>query len=235
MVNEVGLFFDFDGTLSPLNVRRDEAGIRKELTDVLMKLSSSYTLVVVSSKDCYFLMSKAPFFHSYICVNGLEILTNNYILLDPSLTRKHLVDAVNNVKTLASKMLEVYVEEKRSLTKALLGLSVEWVEINKAPEGLDEVITAARGGGLTVIEYSLNPFIDIYISNKNKGDAVKALKSLLELGEVIYVGDSENDIPAFKVCDRAVLVRHKYNEGLTADVDHEVPYEELHRWLMNEL
>lgn len=205
------------------------------MTDVLMKLSSSYTLVVVSSKDCYFLMSKAPFFHSYICVNGLEIVTNNYILLDPSLTRKHLVDAVNNVKALAFKMPEVYVEEKRSLTKALLGLSVEWVEINKVPEGLDEVITAARGGGLTVIEYSLNPFIDIYISNRDKGDAVKALKSLLELGEVIYVGDGENDIPAFKVCDRAVLVRHEYNEGFTADVDHEVPYEELHRWLMNEL
>ncbi|MEM4519206.1 MAG: HAD-IIB family hydrolase [Sulfolobales archaeon] len=235
IVKRVGVFFDFDGTLSPLDVGRNEAGIRDELVKALKHISTKYLIAVASSKDCYFLLNKAPYFHSYICVNGLEILTDNYLLCDSSLTKKHLLNAMSYVKTLAMKLSGVDLEEKNSLTNILIGLSIDWRRSNKIPNELNEIILIARNSGLNVIEYELNPFIDIYISDKNKGDAIKTLKSLLGLDRVIYLGDGENDIPAFKVSDQSVLVRHKYNTDLKVEVDYEVPYEKLHRWLFNEL
>ncbi len=227
-----GIFFDFDGTLSPLNVPRDKAGIRSELADVLKNLSSKYVLAVASSKDCHFLLSKAPMFHCYVCVNGLEILTKDYLLCDVSLTKKHLIEAMIGVKKLAERLPGSYVEEKRSLTRLLLGISIDWSDYGRIPEGLEEVLQAARNVGLEVMEYRLNPFVDIYISKKDKGEAVSTLRKLLCLDKVVYVGDGENDIPAFEVSDTSVLIRHSYNRNLKVEVDYEVPYEELPKWLI---
>ncbi|MEM0361298.1 MAG: HAD-IIB family hydrolase [Sulfolobales archaeon] len=229
----VGVFFDFDGTLSPLNVSREQAGIRNELAEVLKKLSSRYLLVVASSKDCHFLLSKAPFFHSYICINGLEILTEGYLLCDVAVTNKHLLSAIEDIRRSAQMLSRAYIEEKRSLTNITLGLSIDWSDYGEIPEGLVDLLRTARDRGLEVLEYKLNTFVDIYVSKKDKGGAVKTLRKLLGLDRVVYVGDGENDIPAFEVSDTSVLVRHQYNRGLKVEVDYEVPYEELHRWLVS--
>jgi hydroxymethylpyrimidine pyrophosphatase-like HAD family hydrolase len=71
------------------------------------------------------------------------------------------------------------------------------------------------------------------VSRKNKGEAVKMLKAILNLEKLIYAGDGENDIPAFKVADIAVLVRHEFNQELELDVDYEVKFEELSKWLVD--
>lgn len=227
------MFFDFDGTLSPLNVSRDQAGVRDELVEALKILSSRYLLVVASSKDCYFLLSKAPLFHSYVCINGLEILTEDYLLCDVAVTNKHLLSAIEDIRRLAQMLSRAYIEEKRSLTNVILGLSIDWSGYGEVPEGLTDLLHMARDRGLEVLEYKLNTFVDIYISKKDKGEAIKILRKLLGLDRVVYVGDGENDIPAFEASDTSVLVRHRYNRNLKVEVDYEVPYEELHRWLVS--
>jgi hydroxymethylpyrimidine pyrophosphatase-like HAD family hydrolase len=232
-VKRIGILFDFDGTLSPLNVSRDVAKIRDDVVAVLKELAKGYVLGVVSSKDCNFLLSKAPFFHSYVCVNGLEILTNEYMLLDSVVIGKNLLKAIEDVYFEAKELQNVIIEEKRSLLGFLLGISIDWREYGKPPENLGNVIKIAVSKGLHIVSYKHSPFVDIYVSRKNKGEAVKMLRAVLNLEKLIYAGDGENDIPAFKVADIAVFIRHDFNQELKLDVDYEVKFEELGRWLVD--
>jgi hypothetical protein len=48
----------------------------------------------------------------------------------------------------------------------------------------------------------------------DKGDAVRLLKALLGVGHVAYMGDSENDPPAWREADVKILARHGLNRGL---------------------
>jgi HAD superfamily hydrolase (TIGR01484 family) len=232
-MERIGIFFDFDGTLSPLNVCRDDARVRDDVAEVLKELVKYYVVAIVSSKDCYFLRSRTPYISNYVCINGLEILTNDYVVNDSAVLREDLVRALEDVYSLAKKLENVYVEGKRSLLGPLLGVSIDWRGFEGVPKGLEEVVEVATSKGLNVINYRYNPFVDIYISKRDKGEGVKVLRSLLNLGKLIYVGDGENDIPAFKLADISVLVRHEFNQELKVGVNFEVRFEELSRWLVN--
>lgn len=226
----IGIFFDFDGTLSPLTVSRDEARVRDDVAEVINTLRSKHLIAVASSKDCSFLLSRAPYFHSYICVNGLEVIVDDYIIHDKALSNMELIKAINELSSCAWKLPNVYVEVKKSVIGLPLGISVDW-RGSLRPRGIDSLINQALSKGLHVLAYSNYPFIDIYISRRNKGDAVRLVKSIYKLEKVIYIGDSENDEPAFKVADVSVLVRHEFNRDLNLNTDYEVSFDDLGRWL----
>ena len=58
------------------------------------------------------------------------------------------------------------------------------------------------------------------------------LRELLNVkGPVKYMGDSENDIPAMKVVEYPIGVRHRYNEGLELPVRLWVCEDELPEFL----
>jgi hydroxymethylpyrimidine pyrophosphatase-like HAD family hydrolase len=154
-------------------------------------------------------------------------------LLDSVVIGKNLLKAIEDVYFDAKKLQNAIIEEKRSLLGFLLGISIDWRGYEKPPENLNNVIKTATSKGLHIVSYKHNPFVDIYVSRKNKGEAVKMLKAILNLEKLIYAGDGENDIPAFKVADIAVLVRHEFNQELKLDVDYEVKFEELSKWLVD--
>ncbi|MFN3805508.1 MAG: hydrolase, partial [Pyrobaculum sp.] len=111
----------------------------------------------------------------------------------------------------------------------LAGVTVDWRDVGSPPAGLEEALARAESMGFVVVRYRRHPFADIYASRRDKGDAVRLLKALLGVTHVVYLGDSENDLPAWRLADVKILVRHKYNAHLREGIP--VRQEELHKYL----
>ena len=69
------MFFDYDGTLSPIDVERKEARLSSSLEHILIRLSKKTLIGVVTTKDFKFISSRAGFAQVLACIGGLEILS----------------------------------------------------------------------------------------------------------------------------------------------------------------
>jgi phosphoserine phosphatase len=65
----------------------------------------------------------------------------------------------------------------------------------------------------------------------DKGEAVRLLKALLGVRHVVYMGDSENDLPAWREADVKVLISHSLNRGLHVPGTIPVKYVDLPSYL----
>ncbi len=83
---------------------------------------------------------------------------------------------------------------------------------------------------LFVQTYSDHPFIDIYSMHLDKGQAIDAIFHLLNLSKeqkVLYLGDSENDNPAFRKADLSIGIRSDERVKTKLDSDYLVQFNEL--------
>jgi trehalose-6-phosphatase len=85
-------------------------------------------------------------------------------------------------------------------------------------------------------EYATHPFIDIYGTKTSKGDAYDCVVSELSnlkngIGKVLYLGDSENDNPAFRKADISIGI--KSDIGLRPDLKckYNLNYQDLPNFL----
>ena len=85
---------------------------------------------------------------------------------------------------------------------------------------------------LFIQEYSTHPFIDVYVTKLNKGSAfdsvVSKLYEILNIkGKIIYLGDSENDNPAFKKANISIGVNSDNRLNPTLDCTYSIKFENL--------
>ena len=85
---------------------------------------------------------------------------------------------------------------------------------------------------LFIQEYSTHPFIDVYVTKLNKGGAFDSVVSkLYEImnikGKIIYLGDSENDNPAFRKADISIGVNSDNRLNPTLDCTYSIKFENL--------
>lgn len=200
----LGVFTDYDGTLVPPELVYGE-GPGEELSDVLKELSKYVKLAIVTTKDCDFIKSRVPYAHGYGCINGVEVIAGGYVA--------EADDIREGLRDLASS-LSGRVYEKYTHSGRLAGVTVDWRDVGSPPAWLEEALAKAESMGLKVVRYRRHPFVDIYASSRDKGDAVRLLKALLGVTYVVYMGDSENDMPAWRLADVKILVRHEYNAHL---------------------
>ena len=202
------LFTDYDGTIAPADVTREESAVPPPLLSVLGEISSKIPVAVVTSKDLGFVKPRTPFAWAWSTVLGLEVRKRDG---SGRLARvsARLGEAAETVrKTLPP---EVFVEEKRGSDGSLLGVSVDW-RLWKAPSpgGLDAAERAFRGEGFQVDRYPGATFMDVYAAPADKGRALRELLEMLPARRpVMYLGDTEADIWAFEDADIPVGVFHQ--------------------------
>jgi HAD superfamily hydrolase (TIGR01484 family) len=85
---------------------------------------------------------------------------------------------------------------------------------------------------LFIQEYSTHPFIDVYVTKLNKGSAfdyvVSKLYEISDIkGKIIYLGDSENDNPAFRKADISIGVNSDNRLNPTLDCTYTIKFENL--------
>lgn len=215
----VGLFFDFDVTLSPVDVAGGDARVRSDVAEALEESGSRYLPATAGSKDCGLLLRGAPFFHA----NGLEVLTGSYLAYDSVVAGSGVLSTASQVAPLVKGMPSVYAGERALHANALLGVSVGWEGITPGPKGVDRVVALATSRRPHVPEYDSYP-LDIYAS-RGKGGTIKLNEAVNGLGGTVYLGDSVDGVPAPGVADVPVQARRESNRGLRlyADCGGRVP------------
>lgn len=89
---------------------------------------------------------------------------------------------------------------------------------------------------LFIQEYSTHPFIDLYVTKVNKGEAYEFIISQLSemsnvTGKIIYLGDSENDNPAFRKADFSIGVISDNRLNPKLDCKYSLDFENLSTFL----
>lgn len=208
-----GLFTDYDGTLSPVNVKREESSIAEEVGKALYRIAGRVPVGVITTKDLSFIVPRTPFARAWCATGGLEIKLPSVTVLDPRITES-TINSVALAADYAKKKMgnTAFIEEKRDSRGKVLAFCVDWRQSgNNAAVGsiANKIAAFCRERELEVTEYNGQPFLDVFPCSVDKGGALEKLKNNFGiLSGVLYMGDSRTDNSAFRIADVSIGVIH---------------------------
>ena len=88
---------------------------------------------------------------------------------------------------------------------------------------------------LYIQTYLTHPFLDIYSIENNKGNVVAEVRKLLNLDinkHILYLGDSENDNPAFEKADLSINIKSDERLNTKLDSHYTLEFNELSYFLL---
>ncbi len=190
------LVMDFDGTLSDIVARPDDARPRAEVVPLLRALVDRFALVgIVSGRPVEFLRTHVPVpALALVGQYGLERSVGDEIVADPRV--EPFLDAVADVAARADTELPGVLVER----KGRIAVTLHWrTESDRAAEGRDWADRVAAETGLalypTRMAAELRPPVGV-----DKGDAVAALVSSHRVA--MFAGDDHGDLAAFDALAR---------------------------------
>lgn len=209
----VGLFSDYDGTLAPLNVDREESNIPTNLRRLLYEVSKKVPVGIITTKDMEFIRPRAAFATVIAAIGGLEIqVRRKRLVLDlPSEKVERIVQLYNAANELTKLNNKVFIEPKK-INKKIVAFSIDCrkAEVDSIKGVMRRLIEDGKKAGLFVVKPKGATFVDIYPIEVNKGATLSFLRSQLHLkGPVLYLGDSEMDNPAFGTAEVSIGIRNK--------------------------
>ena len=109
------LFMDYDGTIAPSGVSREESRVPLPLFSLLERISTKIPVAIVTSKDLRFVKPRTTFAWAWATALGLELRLRDGSGRFARVARG-LGEAVASVRTSLPAAIEV--EEKRGATAA---------------------------------------------------------------------------------------------------------------------
>jgi hypothetical protein len=188
--------------------------------------------------DSHFGINKS---NSPDCVTSQHLIVSRQSLLS---TSKSLYDVSNILQNYKDLMIE---EKYTSYREILIGLTVDYRHLenwhsfkeNKEPiiretiqRGINERMTpnSSPKDQPFIQIYSSHPFLDIYGVECDKGIAFDNILSHLEKNEsanVMYLGDSENDNPAFRKSHISIGIRSDTRVNPSLDCKYMLDFNQL--------
>ena len=203
------LLADFDGSLSPIVERPEDARPLPEVVDVLGRLAERFGRVgVVSGRPVEFLRANLPAPRlTFAGLYGMEHFADGCRTVDDRVLP--FAEAVRDVTARLAAEFGALVEPKAGIS-----VTVHWrPQPDLAPAIIDTTARLARHYGLATLQtrmaVELRPPVAI-----DKGDAVRALVEGFDVGA--FAGDDTGDLPAFAALVDAGL-QHALRIGVTSD------------------
>jgi HAD superfamily hydrolase (TIGR01484 family) len=158
------------------------------------------------------------------CVKYQHLIASSHSLMDNSKLLHNIVETLQS-----QNYTDIIIEEKyTSNEEILIGVTIDyrhlenWQSFKENTEPIiREIIQKSVNADLApnlyfkdqpfIQSYSSHPFLDVYGVECNKGLAFDNVLSFLSqearVGNVLYLGDSENDNPAFRKSDISIGIR----------------------------
>lgn len=216
MVRVDAIFSDFDGTLCPLELRREDAYIAPRLRRLLTKATKSIQLGIITTKDLSFIKDRVPFAQGIAATCGLEVQVGERMIIDDRVKEpdKKIEKAYQEVlKRILQVRDNIMIERKETEDGNLLAFCIDWrVSRNwdEARRKAMPLLTFCKEQGLYIVESNISPFANVFPFEVDKGMAFARLKTEMGMtGQVMYLGDSEVDNPAFQLADVSIGVKHR--------------------------
>ena len=231
------LFTDYDGTIAPMNVSREESRVPETLLSKLVLLSSRIPVAVITAKDITFVRARTTFAKGWACVMGTEVM-----LADGTGYTAGPAQGLEAPFQMVEKLVPpgATVEKKLASDGRALGFSIDWSDGPPVSRSrVASIVSTLRGRGLHVTHDGEERFVDAICVETDKGAALISLKRMLGVeGAVMYLGDSLSDNDAFDVAEIPVGVSHgQRTESLRCRylIDYESVSELLDRLLDRDL
>jgi HAD superfamily hydrolase (TIGR01484 family) len=179
-------------------------------------------------------------------------IQNSYLSIDYTTLQQNSGLLSQLAEDIASLFDKVSIEHKFTIyNKILAGITVDWRNVDdweffkiKSEQELMMTITEKqrklgrqdRPDRIHIQTYATHPFIDIYAAKCDKGIAYESILSQISHGErnghgIIYLGDSENDNPAFRKADVSIGVRSDERLNPNLDCRYTVNFDKLASFL----
>ncbi len=121
------IFLDYDGTISPTNVSRDESKVVEETKVILEKLSKRIPIAIITSKDPWFVLPRTPFARAWSTISGLDNIVGKKSIESSIHSKKlELLAAALESAQLQMTPLGIEVEAKRNSKGQLVAFCVDW-------------------------------------------------------------------------------------------------------------
>lgn len=205
-----GLFLDYDGTISPLDVPRQQSRVPPHLESLLNVIRRTIPVGIITTKDLPFIVPRTLFAYAWCALAGMEMKVGSQLFVAQGMEKslpnliQALIFAKENVK------YGGVIEEKCDYKGLPLGFCVDWRQINNEREARAmylPILAYCKNLPLEVIEYHGKPYFDVYACAIDKGQALNRLKEKLGIDKgILYMGDTVTDNAAFREADISIGV-----------------------------
>jgi hydroxymethylpyrimidine pyrophosphatase-like HAD family hydrolase len=200
------LMVDYDGTIAPIGVHRDESRIFRRVEVQLRRIVKQVPVCIVTAKDFSFIRPRSGFASGWACVSGLDVRAagGGHITSSKLSGLGAALDLARSFERMGS-----YTELKHGPQGELLAVAIDWTGVpNLGPSVVRKLRSLARSGAVVTHDRDAT-FADIYAAQPDKGKATKLLKNLLEIeGNLMFIGDSAQDNAAFQRAEISIGLVH---------------------------
>jgi len=227
---------DYDGTISPLKVPRNESHVPMETRVMLQRIGKFLPISIFTMKDLGFVMARTPFAHTWSAIGGLETRIGKRVLeregLEPKLS--NIACALQFARSHFTTP-GVEIEQKQDSEGRTVAFCIDWrraKDPDAAKKQASVVADYCKTLKLVLFRYESQPFYDVYPIVPDKGKALQeTLNELAVKRGSLYLGDSEMDNPAFKASSISVGVVHDETPSRLLDCDYLVKFENVPSFL----